>query len=832
MRIGIDMLGAQSPGSRGRGIGRYGLELASAMLRIDPRNEYLFYARPILPTEGFPTAPNARVRPVPEASNAASESHRLAHENPDGLDALLLLSPFELHDGFDPPSSPLGKPAMAAVVYDLIPFLFQEKYLTWPPVAARFYRNLERLRRYDALLAISEATRADCRRLLGLGAGKVTNVSGASDPGFFTPEHDPEDIEELGRLGIDRPFVYCLGSFDDRKNLKGLIDAFGLLPDDLRASHQLVVTFHIKPEEAEALRDHARSRGVADALILTGGLPDAGIRALYRRCAAFAHPSHYEGLGLPLLEAMLCGAAVIGGDNSSQVEVVGEAGLLANAAEPAEIADRLTRLLTDETLSVSLRAKARPHALTFNWDDSGRRAVAAIERAVGAQDCRPRGRRTRIDLGHSSRPRIAVCSPWPPKRSGISDYAARLVEELAGRYAIDIFHDPEYLPDKALRCGPFACHDIRLLPRMSRVRPYHARLYQMGNSAYHGRIYDLALQYPGIVTLHDYSLAGFHAWYGAHHVGEVTYFAREFAYAHPDAAESVLPNLPALSKRPGGLGSAISGLGYHLNRRLIESSEAVVFHSRTFRDRASGENPERSGRFVRIPLGAEPVPKSAQARLAVRERFGLPAVGLVVASFGIIYPSKLNEETIEAFAAIAGQFPNALLLFVGRDLSATPASARAAELGLGNRVRFLGHQPADRYDALLQAVDVGVALRRPPTNGETSAALLDLLRHGIPTIINDAGSFAEIPGSIARKLRWEHDGVLGLIEALRGLLEDPDARDRLGKAAADHVARRHAWPLVAADYARLIEETAAGGPISSPSRRRDPARARPRIAGD
>ena len=818
MRIGIDMLGAQSPGSRGRGIGRYGLELASAMLRVDHRNEYLLYSRADLGDHDFPEAPNAEVRPVPEGSDAAVQSHRLAHENLDGLDALLILSPFELHDGYDPPPAPLGGPKLASVVYDLIPFLYQERYLTWPPIASRFYRNLERLRRYDALLAISEATRSDCRRLLGLGPGRVVNVSGASDPGYFWPEDDPEDAEILLRLGVDRPFVYCLGSFDERKNLKGLIDAFGLLPDPIRDSHQLVVTFGIKPEEAESLRDHARSRGVPDALVLTGGLPDVGIRALYRRCDAFAHPSHYEGLGLPLLEAMLCGAPVLGGDNSSQVEVVGDAGLLANSANPAEIADRLARILTDGSLAAELRARARHHAEGFRWDDSGRRAVAAIERAVGVQDDPPRGRRHRSDRPHAGRPRprVAIFSPWPPKRSGISDYATRLAEGLADHYEIDLYHDPDYLPDDALRGGPFGCHDIRLFRRLARVRPYRALLYQMGNSAYHGRIYDQALAVPGIVTLHDSSLAGFHAWYGAHHVGDITHLAREFAYCHPEAADSILPRLPGLAERPGGLGEALSSRGYHLNRRLIEASQAVVFHSRTFRDRAAADVPNRADRIARIPLGAEPVERTEAARVAVRERFGLPIDGIVIASFGIVYPTKLNQETIEAFAAIAGEFPDAILLFVGRDLSATPAGERAARLGLGDRVRFLGHQPADRYQALFQAVDVGVSLRRPPTNGESSAALLDLLRHGIPTIINDAGTFAEVPSRVALKLHWESAGVLGLARALRTLLADRTARDRLGATAARHVADRHAWPIVASAYSRLIEESAAVGSSSRP----------------
>lgn len=154
---------------------------------------------------------------------------------------------------------------------------------------------------------------------------------------------------------------------------------------------------------------------------------------------------------------------------------------------------------------------------------------------------------------------------------------------------------------------------------------------------------------------------------------------------------------------------------------------------------------------------------------------------------------------------VAAHVPSATFVFVGQDWEEGEARREVDALGLSSRVRFLGHQPDSAFDELLGAVDVGVSLRRPPTYGETSAALLDLLRHGVPTIVTDVGTFADYPDDVVRKVSPREEGLDELVEAMRMLATDRDTRRMLGEAALTYVIEKHDWSRTADGYASLLE---------------------------
>ncbi len=392
----------------------------------------------------------------------------------------------------------------------------------------------------------------------------------------------------------------------------------------------------------------------------------------------------------------------------------------------------------------------------------------------------------------------------PPHASGIATYTADLIAALGERYAIDLFHDARESPFARFRSGGVGCFDHRMFTPIDRARPYPAIVYQMGNSPAHGFVYDGLLKRPGIVVLHDASLVFFHYERSAQSGRGPESFRRVLKATHPEHASVWEPLLEMWSEAPATMARGLVEAGLDMNRIVVALATAVIVHSRSARGRLGAY---ATGKSFVVPHGAEPI-ASPTGREETRARLGLSPDALVVGSFGIAHPSKGNAEAVEAFAAVVRAVPESVFLIVGEEADDGQTRRRAEELGLGERVRFLGRSDDDAFLALIAATDLGVALRRPPTHGESSGALLHLLRSGVATVVSDVGSFSEYPDSVVRKVRWgDNDGVDALTRALLDLAADASARAALGRAGRDHVGHEHAWPRVAGRYAEVIDAT-------------------------
>jgi glycosyltransferase involved in cell wall biosynthesis len=275
---------------------------------------------------------------------------------------------------------PLRCPIPVVVtIHDLVPLLLPA-YRGGTLVRAYMRLVSHAARGSDAVIADSEATRRDVLAHLGLAPARVTTIVLAAAK-HYRPPSDDERAATLTRLGLRRPFVYYVGGFDARKNVSALLRAFAHLHAQ-RPDVRLVLAGRVPPPQLPLfpdLRGEIAALGLHDAVDLPGFVSDDDNRALYGACAAFAFPSHYEGFGLPPLEAMACGAPVMVADRSSLPEVVGDAGLRVAPDDVAGWAAALQRLTSDEALRSRLAQAGVARAALFSEERMAEATVAVYQ---------------------------------------------------------------------------------------------------------------------------------------------------------------------------------------------------------------------------------------------------------------------------------------------------------------------------------------------------------------------------------------------------------------------------------------------------------------------
>jgi glycosyltransferase involved in cell wall biosynthesis len=826
VRIGIDMLSIQANATRDREISAHVRLLVAGLLESPADHQFVLYGHEGLPFDLIPSVEQASLSLV--RRGATTMTHRLeqiAAANPDELDWLLIPNPFDRHYEMGPPARPLTGLRMAAVVHDLGPVLFPDRAPAEPGFSGRAARALTRIRPYDLLLAASETTRSDGLVLLGLPPDRVSTIGAAVDAKSFAPDVTvPRSLgtrRELHRLAVRRAFVLFDARGDGPSGVGRRLEAFGSLPEAFRSVYQLVLFGLPGEDDVRRVRTLTRSRGWADAAVHAEPLDEQSIRVLFQQCAAFVTPRRYDGLGMTVLEAMQCGAVVIAGNTSAPAELLGAAGLLVDPINPREIANGLAQVLDDWTLAQILRSRAIERARRHTTGQIGARAREAIERAT-----RPRSTvRLRLDRPHSLKPRIAIFTPLPPKDSGIADYAARLIDTLKPSYTIDVYHDQGYVPNRAFSVHDVAYRDARLFDRNDAIIDYHAVIYQMGNGvADHSFVFDRLADRPGLVTLHDFFLSAY-PYRNARSKAEILdAYRRAIVEYCPERASEFLPHLEDWCEEEGGLSAACARRGLFLNRRVFEHAQVVVVHSSWCLEQVRVWLPEHVGKTAVIPMGAVPTTRSPDECAAIRDRFALGRDSLVLASFGLITRDKMIVEVLEGFRPVAELDSSAVFLVVGEEVDDGEARRQADALGLADRVRFLGRQTAANYSDLLAVTDLGINLRRPPSNGETSASLLDLLSAGVPTLVTEVDSFTDYPDQVVRKVPWSREGSEGLRRALLDLATDRAARAMLRDEASAYIRTYHNWTSSAGLYGELIERCAASRgsravPHSAPGRR-------------
>jgi glycosyltransferase involved in cell wall biosynthesis len=267
-----------------------------------------------------------------------------------------------------------GAAASVLTVHDLSLLLHPSTHE--PRLARRGRRRLPLMARAASLIITpSERVRAELTERLGVAPSRTVAVPEAPRE-LFRPAPEDESREVRRRLGVEDDFVLFVGTVEPRKNLTTLVAAFAEVTRATRLRPQLVIAGG-EGWLTNDLHERVEKSGVKDRLRFTGYVTDEDLRALYSSCRVFVYPSLYEGFGLPPLEAMACGAAVVASPVPSVTEAAGrDAARVVEPADTAGLARELARLLSDENERSRLSALGRERASQFTW---GRTARATLE---------------------------------------------------------------------------------------------------------------------------------------------------------------------------------------------------------------------------------------------------------------------------------------------------------------------------------------------------------------------------------------------------------------------------------------------------------------------
>jgi glycosyltransferase involved in cell wall biosynthesis len=783
----LDAQGAQSPGHQDRGIARYIAEHARALHRIRPEALHSVLLNPTLAFTG-----NLGWL-LGEGRLGWTTGDRRVACRPKSPPAIYhVMSPFELQHTLDElwPAWARGSDIRTVVtLYDLIPLVFPDHYLSNPVIRTRYEARTELVRRADRVLAISRTTADDAIERLNIQPDRVSVIDAGATEKFAQMYGSPAAVWNVltGRLPFLRPgYMLYVAGFEFRKNLERVVAAYGLLAPDVRASHQLVIACRMLPSEMELVSNWAAQAGIEEnQLLVTGYVTDAELGALYHACTLFVFASIYEGSGLPILEAMSCGAPVAASRTSTAPEILGDLSATFDPYDPTAIAECLANVIDSPEAIAALVERSHRRVAAYTWDGVAKRSLQAYEHVLDHGRTPPR-------RAHR-RPCLALVTPWPPERSGIADYNLRLARALGEHVDVDV------VVGKPLdHYAPPQERGVRLV----QARSFHLGLcqpdrvlYSMGNSSFHGHVYELMRQRPGAVVAHDVRLTGFYGWFAGQERPEDPsgrLAERIEALYGPRLPPQIINEGPPNWERQ-------SALGIYMTREIQQYAEQLFAHSRHALEVLKLDRGvlDRQVPVAVLPFGMpEITTKTRTCRV--------PNDSPLIVSMGVVSEVKGLVNLITAISLVANKRKGTRLVIAGPGEEDELQRWRdfARETAPGVDVEVTGHVSTERYAEMLRNADLAVQLRTL-SNGEASAAVGDCLAAGLPTVASEIGWASELPTEAVSLVAIDAAPTL-LADRLEKLIGDQEARQALSDGALAH-ARTCSFLRVAEAYLDALQ---------------------------
>ncbi|HEU5103874.1 MAG TPA: glycosyltransferase [Roseiflexaceae bacterium] len=251
------------------------------------------------------------------------------------------------------------------------------------PARAFYSRVTTNAPRADAIIAVSEATRQDIAQFLDIPIEQIDVIHEAAAPLYTQIDLREGEARVLNSTPVAAgTFMLFVSTLEPRKNLPTLLQALRICLDRRPDAGYRLVIVGRRGWRDEAIFQTARDLKLADHVLFTGGVGQYDLRWLYNACRLYINPSLYEGFGLPLLEAMACGAPCLAAATSSLPEIGGSAAIYVPPLEAEQWADEIMALWDDEDRRAELSRLGLARAQQFSWVRAARETLKVYRRAV------------------------------------------------------------------------------------------------------------------------------------------------------------------------------------------------------------------------------------------------------------------------------------------------------------------------------------------------------------------------------------------------------------------------------------------------------------------
>ena len=372
--------------------------------------------------------------------------------------------------------------------------------------------------------------------------------------------------------------------------------------------------------------------------------------------------------------------------------------------------------------------------------------------------------------------KLAIFSPLPPTRSGISDYSIDLGLALSEYFNITyVIDDNVSFPNKNLI--NFA-EIIKLNQWNEKNKKDYLIFYQMGNNPYHSYIYDEIIKQPGFVLLHDYSL---------HHL--VLDRSRTRANEFHDLISDKIPNYFEYYFEKSMEMPEIFKFIIPLNEKIIEKSVGVIVHSKSSFDKIKEKFPRKSLLQINFPVILDHQ-YSKQDLMDLRNKHKLKQDDFIISSFGFVTPPKQIPLILYSLSLIKKELKNIKYLIVGEVHESINIKKLIKQYKLNSIVEVIGYTDLLVFEEYIKLSDLIITLRYPSA-GETSAVLLRALAYGKANIVFDYDSFGDFPNDILLKIPLNTYDPFSLAESIKTMYMNKDLKQSYETNAKDYIHSHH-----------------------------------------